>query len=58
MCIQLYSEEDGKPDILATAKRIADDYCNDKIGMDDISVEYVDKSLQGMFIGSYRPSLL
>jgi dehydrodolichyl diphosphate syntase complex subunit NUS1 len=46
VCIQLYSEEDGKPDILETAKRIADDYCNDRIKLDDIKVEYVDKSLR------------
>ena len=47
MCIQLYSEEDGKPDILQTAKRIAEDYCNDRITLDDIKVEYVDKALSG-----------
>lgn len=46
VCIQLYSEEDGKPDILEAAKKIASDYCNDKIKLSDIKVEYVDKTLQ------------
>jgi len=46
VCVQLYSEEDGKPDILEAAKKIAREYCDKKIRLNDIKVEYVDKSLQ------------
>merc|ERR1712080_702244 len=44
--VQLYSEEDGKPDILEATKKIATEYCNKKIKLNDIKIEYVDKSLE------------
>lgn len=44
--VHLLSEEDGKPDILAAGKKIAADYCQKKINLEDITIEYVDKSLE------------
>lgn len=46
VCVQLFSEEDGKPDILEATKKIAAEYCNKKIKLNDIKIEYVDKTLE------------
>lgn len=46
VCIQLYSEEDGKPDILSAAKKVTTEYCDKKIKLNDIRVEYIHQYLQ------------
>lgn len=49
MCVQLLSEEDGKTDLLESARRIASDYSQKNLEMKEINIEYIDKSLKGMF---------
>ena len=48
VCVQLLSEEDGKPDIVKTAKKISSDYSSKKIKFKDIDIDFIDKSLKGI----------
>ena len=47
-CVQLLSEEDGRSDIVFTAKRIAADYSDNNIEEKQINIDNIDKSLKGM----------
>lgn len=47
-CVQLLSEEDGKADIVASAKRIATDLCDNNIKPKDINIDLVNNSLKAI----------
>ena len=46
-CVQLLSEEDGRADIVSTAKRIAADYADNNIQEKQITIDHINKSLKG-----------
>lgn len=46
VCVQLLSEDDGKGDILESARRIASDYSQKNLDIKQINIDYVDQSLK------------
>ena len=46
-CVQLLSEEDGRTDIVNTAKLIAADYADNNMEEKQINIDNIDKSLKG-----------